>query len=198
MTQDDKHTLTPDDVLPNVDFEFSRPVDVTSFGSKGRHFKFQSTGEERQALADRYLILSVDTLEAKCKIAPARKGSFKLEGTFEAVITQACGISLEPLEDKISGSFSVSLQQGVRQNRKETPEIEFSLDEEDIEFMESNLIDVGEVIAQHLSLEINPYPRKEGATGKELGKEIIQEEDVDLVAEKKNPFAVLKSLKHKT
>lgn len=198
MTKDDKHTPTPDDVLPEGIFEFSRPVDVTSFGSKGRHFKFEATEDERRALAVRYLVLSVDHLEVKCKIAPARKGSFKLEGTFDAALTQACGISLEPVEDKISGSFAVTLQQGVRQNRKETPEIEFSLDEEDTEYMDSNLIDVGEVIAQHLSLEINPYPRKEGATGKELGQEIIKEEDVDLQREKKNPFAVLKSLKHKT
>lgn len=198
MTKDDKQSPTPADVLPEVDFEFSRPVDVTSFGSKGRHYKFEASEDERRALAERYLILSVDHLEAKCKIAPARKGSFKLEGTFDAVLTQACGISLEPLEEKISGSFAVTLQQGVRQNRKETPEIEFSLDEEDTEYMDTNLIDVGETIAQHLSIEINPYPRKEGATGQELGHEIIKEEDVDLDSEKKNPFAVLKSLKHKT
>lgn len=190
--------MTQDDEIPELPVEFSRPVDVTSFGSKGRHFKFQATQEERDALARRYCVLNVNDLSVDCKITPSRKGSFKLGATFNANITQSCGISLEPVKEKISGKFTLTLQQSTQQRRKETAEIEFAADEEDTELMCSNFIDVGEMAAQHLSLEINPYPRKQGSTGQELGQKIIKEKDVVLEVEKKNPFAVLKSLKHKT
>ncbi|PCI48988.1 MAG: hypothetical protein COB49_05280 [Alphaproteobacteria bacterium] len=187
-----------DDVLAESKPEFSRPVDVTGLGTKGRYFKFQATDEERHALARRYSILGLDDLDVKCRIAAARKGAFKLEATFNAGIVQACGISLDPVTDKITRKFSLSLLQPERQRRKETSQIDFSPDEEDSEFLVSNIIDVGEIIAQYLSLEINPYPRKKGATGEELGQKIITGEDLISKKEKKNPFAALKSLKHKT
>lgn len=195
MTQNDNQNNNHDDMQSEFETEFSRPVDVKSFGAKGRHFKFQATEEESRALARRYSVQSVDDLNAECKIAPARKGLFKLDASFSVTIVQSCGISLDPVEDKISGKFTLVLQQSPRQKREAT-EIDFSHDEEDIEILDSNLIDIGELIAQHLSLEINPYPRRQDATGEELGQKIIKEEDLLLEVEKKNPFAVLKSLKH--
>lgn len=190
--------MSKDDESPEFEPEFSRPVDVTSLGAKGRHFKFQATEVEKRALARRYSVLSVGDLDAECKIAPARKGSFKLDATFRASVVQACGISLDSVEDKISGKFTLVLQYSSRQTGKETTEIDFSPDEEDTELLQSNLFDVGEMIAQHLSLEIDPYPRKQDVTGEELGQKIVKEEDLILEPEKKNPFAALKSLKHKT
>ncbi len=194
MSQNDNS----DDASPEIEPEFSRPVDVTSFGAKGRHFKFYATEEERCILARRYSVMSVDRLDAECKITPTKRGHFSLEATFSACIWQACGISLEPVEDKISGKFKIVLKQPLQQKRKESPEIDFNPDEDDTEILESNLIDVGEMIAQHLSLEINPYPRRQNATGNELGHNIVGEEDLILEEQKKNPFAVLKSLEHKT
>ena len=190
--------MSQEDELPVVSPEFSRPVDVTSFGAKGRNFKFQAEEDERCALASRYSVLSVDELAVECKITPTRKGSFKLDARFNANIKQSCGISLDPVEDKISSKFTLILQQSVQRAVKETPEIDFSPDEEDVEYLESNMVDVGEMIAQHLSLEIDPYPRKKNVTGEELGEKIVKEEDVVFEEEKKNPFAILKSLKHKT
>ncbi len=178
--------------------EFSRAVDVTSFGAKGRFFKFQATEAESRALAGRYLVLSVNDLDVECKITPARKGSYKLVATFRAIVVQSCGITLDPIEENIAGEFTLTLMLPSGQKIKENSEIDFNPDEEDIEFLESNLIDVGELVAQHLSLEINPYPRRIDAIGDELGQKIVQEEDVILEGEKKNPFEVLKSLKHKT
>lgn len=186
------------DKIPEFGYEFSRTVDMTGFGAKGRFFKFQATEKERCALARRYSVLTVNNLDAECRITPARKGAYKLTGTFKATVAQSCGVTLDPVEENISGEFTLTLRQPPAQEKKETPEIEFSPDEEDIEFLESNLIDIGEVIAQHLSLEINPYPRKPDARGDELGQKIIKEEYLVPDSEKKNPFAVLKSLKHKT
>ncbi len=178
--------------------EFSRPVDVTTIGAKGRKFEFQASEEERAALAERYSIVSIDQLDSICVITPAKSGRYNLSADFTARLVQLCSISLDPVEEVISGKFRIILQQPERSSHPERAEIDFDFDESDIEMIHSNLVDMGELIAQHLSLEINPYPRKAGVTGEELGQKIIRENDVIPDQEKENPFDLLKTLKHKT
>lgn len=178
--------------------EFSRPVDVTTIGASGREIKLSATEEECAALATRFSVLSMDNLMAECHLIPTKRGEYKLTASFSVNVVQSCIISLDPIEDILSSNFEVSLLNSSRRKSNDNVEIEFDVDEEDFEYITSNQIDVGEIIAQHLSLEINPYPRKQEATGDELGIKILKEEEVVLESQKKNPFAVLKSLKHKT
>lgn len=185
------------EIPAQIELEFSRPVDVTTIAAKGRHYRFQATDEEKSALAQRFSVESLDVLEIGCAITPTKKGQFRLDATFKADVVQLCCVSLKPVEEKISGEFTMLLRQAGRR-QAETVEVDFDLEPEDIEFLSSNLLDVGEVIAQYLSVEINPYPRHHSATGKELGQKIIQEEDWDTDSDKARPFDVLQSLKHKT
>ncbi|MCF6214799.1 MAG: DUF177 domain-containing protein [Emcibacter sp.] len=200
---EDKNTGNPEsEILHEFALhEFSRPIDVTTVGKNGRHFNFQATETEKSALAFRFDVLEIMRLDAKADIAPAKKGQYKLTVSYNVKLKQACSISLEAIVDDLSGNFTVILQHPPRvpnkQSQKEDLEIDFVYEEGDIEYINSNLVDVGELIAQYISLEINPYPRRPDATGEELGQKIIQEEDVNLSQEKKSPFAVLKSLKHK-
>ncbi|MCP4394624.1 MAG: DUF177 domain-containing protein [Alphaproteobacteria bacterium] len=60
---------------------------------------------------------------------------------------------------------------------------------------DGGVIDLGEVIAQHLALEINPYPRKEGAVFQDPSPNKHAGEFGLTTSE--NPFAVLASLKDK-
>ncbi len=182
-------------------YEFSRPIDVTTVGKNGRQFNFKATEIEKSALALRFNVLDITLLNAKADITPAKKGQYKLEASYIVKLDQACSISLETVAGDVSGKLTIILQhlprQPNKQSQKKDVEIDFDFEENDIEYINSNLVDVGELITQYISLEINPYPRKSEATGEELGQKIIQEEDQSLSSEKKNPFAVLKSLKHK-
>ncbi len=180
--------------FPIVKAEFSRMVEVTKLGKQGRLFKLSSTPAENKALSERYLILQINNLEADCQIVPLEKRRFQLSVILKAVVKQECGVSLEPVEENIAVSFSIILDNSPQEIQKNDNEIDFAMEDEDIEYFNSDEIDVGEIIAQHLSLEINPYPRKKGATGKELGKKIIKEKEAALELEKKNPFAILQSL----
>lgn len=184
------------DVADAIESEFSRLVDVTTIGAKGKYYKIHTTPQENQALAIRYSVLRVDSLSAECKITPIKRGEFEFAVTFKANLTQNCGVSLEPIAEKIANEFSIILLQKPRKIRDNQDNDDFEFDEEDCELLRSNQVDMGEIIAQHLSLEINPYPRKKGVTGRELGHEIISEEDVTIEDKKKNPFDILKTLKH--
>ncbi|MBL4801464.1 MAG: DUF177 domain-containing protein [Emcibacter sp.] len=185
-----------------IDVEFSRPIDVSRILAKGRQCKFEATEQERVALAERYAVLRIKRLDVECFIIPlggkGRKKRYKLDGTFKASIVQECSISLDSIKVNISSEFAIILQPELSAYRSESTEVEFNYDEEDVEFLIADVIDVGEMVAQHLSLEIPAYPRRKGATGTELGQKIIKEKDFLLESEKKNPFDVLKSLKHKT
>lgn len=184
--------------IPAIEAEFSRPIEVSMPGKRGRHFEFQATDDELVALARRYAVISVNSLEAGCDIVPVRKGVFRLDGRFSARVVQQCVISLDPVEEKISAGFTLTLQRAARQQGQETTDIDFMPDEEDIEFLKSDIFDAGEIIAQYLSLEINPYPRAPGAGSRESGQKIIKEEDYHVVTKTKNPFDLLKTMKHKT
>lgn len=175
--------------------EFSRLTDVTSCASKPRRFDFNATDGERQALAVRYGVLKVDILNSRGKISVAGKGRYRLRATFCATVIQACGLSLEPVTEEISGEFSVLLYQPFRKEPPQSAGINFDPDEEDMEFLKGDKIDIGELIAQNLSLEINPYPRKADATGEELGQKILTEGDILCDLKKQNPFDILKTLK---
>ncbi|PHZ83704.1 YceD family protein [Paremcibacter congregatus] len=191
----DKNTL---DDLPEIAVEFSRIVDVTTVPSKGRHYKYDASEAEHAALATRYGVESVMALQAECDLIPGRKGEYKLKASFTATITQACSISLDPVTEDVAGNLQVTFRQAPRRVDQEAIEVEFDAEEEDFELLSSQEVDLGELITQHLSLEINPYPRKPDATGEELGYKIIKEDQLTAMEEKKNPFDVLKSLKHKT
>lgn len=184
--------MTTDNNRPAT--EFSRLQNVTSLPAKGQYFQYQLTGEERKNLAGRYGIISIDSLESKGKIIPSGKGKFKLKATFEANITQTCGISLDPVREEISGEFSVLLHHQSQKRQQQPTEIDINPSGDDVEYLEGDVIDIGELIAQHISLEINPYPRKQGATGDELGQKIFSEEDHHSDLKKQNPFNILKTL----
>jgi len=184
--------------IPVTEAEFSRPIEVTTPGKRGRHFKFQATDDELAALARRYAVVAVNSLAAGCDIVPVRKGVFRMDGRFNARVVQLCVVSLDPVEEKISAGFTLMLQRAVRQQDQQTTDIDFMPDEEDIEFLNSDIFDAGEIIAQYLSLEINPYPRAPGARNRDTGQKIIKEEDYHVVTKTKKPFDLLKTMKHKT
>ena len=157
--------------------EFLRPVDVTTLPQTGRHYKFDATPEERAALSERFGILAIDAFLAECFLKPVRgqKGvRYQLDASIKAEIVQACSITLEPVPETVEDSFTVLFVDKDFDELVERQEIEFAYDEEDIEPLTGNEVDLGEQLAQHLSLAMNPYPRKQGARGDELGYKILQ------------------------
>lgn len=129
-------------------------------------------------------------------------------GSLTADIVQNCVVTLEPLdiriEEEVQGWFAdkdsaVSFAAAKRERDYERSteksthgEIEMMPEQEDPEPIIGGMVDLGELVTQHLSLAIPPYPHKEGVKY-EFGDDDIQiEEDSPL---KKNPFEALKDWK---
>lgn len=147
---------------------------------------------ERAALARRFGLEALDVLNAVVTVKPWRKGGIKLAGRFHAVLCQTCVVTLEPIETVLDEVFErCYLPPDKQGKRMREAVIDPEKDEPDV--LDGTRIDAGEVVAEALGLEIEPYPRKEGVlfSGQEpgeIGKAVVAPPKI-------SPFSILTKLK---
>jgi len=163
-----------------ADAEFSRPVPLDQITERQKILEISANPAERQALAERFGLLGLDRLEATVRLT--RSGVFyRLDAEWQADVVQACVVTLEPVTSHLAERLV------ERYGPTESDEIEIDLDPsaDAPEALEGNSIDIGEAVAQAMSLALDPYPRKPGA------KIEVPEEN----QAKEGPFAALSKLK---
>lgn len=171
--------------------EFSRPVRSDTLGPEPRPIEIAATKEERAALARRFGLVSIARLEARAALS--RVGDTAVaEGTLEADVAQSCIGTGEPVEERVAEPFRIEFRPHPQVMGDE--EIELSESELDVVFYDGALVDLGEAIAQTLSLSLDPYPRspKAAAALKKAGVKAEEE-----AARESSPFAGLAALKDK-
>lgn len=140
--------------------EFSRPVDISRIGSAAMVHEIGATPEERAALARRFGLLGLDRLEARVRLRRAQHGTaLYLDGHLTADVTQECVVTLAPIANHIEADFSV-----VYGDVPDTGDVSIETgDEGTLEPLPAGPLDIGEAVAQELSLALDPYPRAPGA-----------------------------------
>ena len=88
----------------------------------------------------------------------------QLDGRWRARVVQTCGVSLEPLETALDGSFEVQcVPEGSPLIVAPEDEVEIDFDAPDPpDILEGSWVDVAQYVVEHLALEIDPFPRKPG------------------------------------
>ena len=125
-----------------------------------------------------------------------RNDEVVVEGKLSAQATQACIVTLEPVDEKIDDDFRVIFAQRPDEAPDHEPAGEdYAEPQELVEPLEGDSIDLGEVLAQQFALSLNPYPRAEGAELPEEGFTADAADNDEEGGESANPFAVLKQLK---
>lgn len=133
--------------------EFSHIVDIRNL--PGGPLKLEADATERAALAKRIGIESVERLSAEMTMEPTGS-AIAVTGRIEAEVVQQCAISNEPFPTRISEPLFLRFVQGITPHK---PDEELEIDSDacdEIEF-EGTQFDLGEQIAQTLSLAIDPY-----------------------------------------
>ena len=89
----------------------------------------------------------------------------RIDGRWRADIVQTCGVTLEAFPTALSGEFTVrAVPEGSRHAAPPDSEVEIDVDAEDPpDVLESDVVDLGGYVVEHLALEIDPFPRKPGA-----------------------------------
>jgi uncharacterized metal-binding protein YceD (DUF177 family) len=172
-----------------IALELSRPIQVVQLGTGEKTFKIVTDAAEREALAKRFDILGVTALTAVVRLKVLPGGVIvRLHGRFEADVVQSCIITLDPVPAHLDEEFELTY--GPEPD-DEAEEIVLDLDAQDPpEPIIDGIIDIGEAIAEHLALALEPFPRAPGAVFAEGGDEPAE-------TLRPNPFAVLAGLKKK-
>lgn len=172
-----------------ADLEFSRLFDVRRMAPEGATEAISATTDECRAIALRFGVEAVHSVSATIKIQPWKQGRFRARGDATASITQICVVTLEPFESVVSAQLDQIFIETDNKLAADTGEIVVSYDEDDIGYVEDHHIELGEFVVEALGLELDPYPRKQGA---ELP--VTSSEQPVTGEQKANPFAVLKQL----
>lgn len=167
--------------------EFSRPVRVDTLGEAPRTMSIEANQAEREALARRFGFVSIRELSAELSLI--RRGeAVSARGTLRAALAQSCVATGEPVEENVEEAFEVEFRPHPGPGAAEE-EVELGEGELDVVFYDGAAVDVGEAVAETLSLSVEAYPRSPAAERalRELG--VQSEEDARLEA---SPFAALK------
>jgi hypothetical protein len=118
----------------------------------------------RRRIAETLDLDDLPELEAEVEAAPWLDGA-RIEGRWRARVVQTCGVSLEPFDSALEGTFSVrAVPEGSPAAPAETAhELDLELASEDPpDVLPAPQVDLAAYVVEHLALEIDPYPRKPG------------------------------------
>lgn len=202
MSSSDTPSVPPSSLADVKNLEFSRPFALEKVGNVGSvKFQISADKEELLSLAKRLEIAGVLRLEAVLNIKKAKglgrgnKG-FEVEGSAVAEIIRYDSGPSKDLSQILEFPLKLQLIEGDEETYLKTIDWQVeSAKDYDIEFYQNFLIDLGEIVTQYLSLELDPFIFLE-----EGGLDALLEEDAEKSSEhepKVNPFMVLEKLKDK-
>jgi uncharacterized metal-binding protein YceD (DUF177 family) len=174
---------------------YTHGFDLASVSERGEEITLSPSSAERAAIASWLGALSVESFEAKVRLARAGTGRYSYEAEFAAQVTQACVITLEPVPATLEGDFHRSFlveprvpagrREAVQQPRSRKIEV-LESEADEPELIAGTEIDLAAPILEELALALDPYPRAPGAELAAAGEPQTPGD---------SPFAVLGKLK---
>lgn len=164
--------------MKQVVYEFSRPLQVDRVPALGCHERLAADEKECAALAKRFDLPSIHSLGGMLKVVPWRGGGLKVTGTLNARVDQVSVISLETF----TSDLEFAIERYFLSPRAGQPAAE-----EDVDVIENGSVDLGEILAESMALELDPYPRREG--------EVFNDIEELPESAKVSPFTSLSKLK---
>jgi uncharacterized metal-binding protein YceD (DUF177 family) len=159
--------------------EFSRPLEVARVPKLGSHEKIAADKKECAALAKRFQVPKVHAVSAELFAKSWRGGGFRVTGEARVDLDQVSVVSL----DEFRSEVSIPVERyflNMPPDAEEDSEL-------DIDPIDNGIVDLGEVVAEAIALELDPYPRMPGEVFESGPEPEIPEEE-----KKPNPFNVLK------
>lgn len=149
-----------------------------------------ATADERKTVAAELELVSLSTLKSQYRIKGMAGGGYRLHGTIQAALEQACVVTVEPVASTISAAFDVEFRPEEEREPEDAAGDSSVLSGPDVDLLERGVIPVGRIVFETLSGSLDPYPRKPDAEFKWRDAHATDEE-------KLSPFAALSKLKTK-
>ena len=135
--------------------EFSRLVALAQLSTRPFRQRIEATAEERERLSRRFDLISLDRLVAEVELRRQSPEVILLEAEFSAEFEQCCAVTLEPVRGAVSDRFSLVYGPAP----EEEQEIALTATNRRSSPFNGNSIDIGEAVAQELSLALPVFPR---------------------------------------
>jgi uncharacterized metal-binding protein YceD (DUF177 family) len=165
--------------------EFSRHQILTDPPQAGVEDRLEASTAECAALAERFGIEALKHFSARFTRKPYPGGGLLISGRLKAEPVQLCIVSLEPVTERLDKPFTLVVlpHDGALSEDPDGPD--------EIQADATGHFDLGEALAEELSLSLNPYPRKAGAHLPLPPEEAAE----PIEAPPRNPFAKLAALR---
>ena len=153
--------------------EFSRIERADTIGEGERTVRIEANEGERAALAKRFELKSVDSLEAEFRLRRDTAG-IVAHGHVRGTVVQACVVTDESvpvaIDEPVALRFVVDDVPG---------EGEIELDEDALDTMlyDGAALDLGEAAAETMALALDPYPRGPNAAAALRAAGVISEDE---------------------
>ena len=188
--------MNPSSEVSMPEPEFSRSIEADSLQHGTSQKSFTATKEECNALKERLGIDELQHLSAQLDIKRTGSGGrmkVRIAGKLKANIAQICVVALESFNTTIKTEFETTFD---ARSFEEEQDLDVDLQVDDpSEPIIDGIIDLGELIAQSLALEIDLHPRKPGVESDfsiiEKANHSADKEGMD----SEHPFAALQNLK---
>lgn len=188
---------------PIAENEWSHYIESETIGLKPMTLSLELEHNNLPQLCKRLGLHSIDNLRADLTLMRNQINKvIHIKGHIHGTVEQNCVVTMEPVREEVSDEFeawfaepsqAVSFTKAKRERMslKEQDEQPIIEEFDDPEKVVDGKIDLGELVTQHLSLALNPYPRAESAEfeDKNVGLEDAPDGTYD------NPFAALKDWK---
>ena len=172
--------------------EFSRSVRIETLGPAPRPVSIGANEAERAALAQRFGLEAIHSLAAEAELVRTGE-AVRATGRVTAAVVQSCVATGEPVEEQVAEDFAIEFRPHPQVGSPDE-EIELSEGELDVVFYDAAAVDLGDAVAETVSLALNPFPRAPDAEDALRAAGVKSEEEARAEA---SPFAGLAALKDK-
>ena len=146
--------------------ELTRIVELGTLAEEPLRVTIFTSAAERGTLCMRLELIELSELDSEVTITRRGPTRVRVDAKLAAVVVQSCVITLEPVPATVEESFTqefvyaTSASDGVANGKREV----WVEPGDEPEVLTDDRLDVGELVTQILSLALDPYPRKQGAS----------------------------------
>ena len=177
-----------------VSHGFRRLVTARKIGESGALQDVTATANELVQIAVFLGLEEISDLSCRMTLSRWRAKGIKLKGSLMATVVQTCVVTLEPVRNAVSAKFERRfLPPDMLEGEHSQHEVLIDPEGEDPPEPMMNEIDLGEVVVEELTLNLDPYPRSQGPAFAAA----VGDTDSDREKEREKPFAALAKLKQK-
>jgi hypothetical protein len=178
--------------------EIERIVDLDRMGPGGAALEIVASDSERAALAKRFGFLGLPSLSARVTVDRRPGGLVVVEGRLRGRLVQACVLTLDPVPQDLDDAFRIVFKRDLDDERDpESGETVLSAQLDAPEPLSGSVLDVGEIVAEQLSLIADPYPRRAGARLEDVLPKPRRDGRRGAPEQRRHPFAGLAALRDK-